>query len=143
MLVDRDGSTTVVTRTSWWPQEDLHVAHGSATAPSREAGPSGEVPAPPPRSRVLRTCAGGWSSIGTWPTAGSPDRSPRRCRTERSTHDGPGHIAAAAAPPRPLPGGAVSSRSRVRDRERAVEPLRQQVPACPHCRPDTEPGVPG
>ncbi|WP_433455592.1 DUF6233 domain-containing protein [Streptomyces sp. CA-142005] len=26
-------------------------------------------------------------------------------------------------------------------REQAVEALRQQVPTCPHCRPDTELGV--
>jgi hypothetical protein len=34
-----------------------------------------------------------------------------------------------------------SGRFRAVTRAQAVEALRQQVPACPHCRPDTELGV--
>ncbi|AGS67388.1 hypothetical protein B446_02780 [Streptomyces collinus Tu 365] len=34
-----------------------------------------------------------------------------------------------------------SGRCRPVSREQAVEALRQQVPACPHCRPDTALGV--
>jgi hypothetical protein len=34
-----------------------------------------------------------------------------------------------------------SGRVRGITREQAVEALRQQVPPCPHCRPDTELGL--
>ncbi|MGW2426041.1 DUF6233 domain-containing protein [Streptomyces sp. NPDC001709] len=34
-----------------------------------------------------------------------------------------------------------SGRCRPATREQAMEALRQQVPACPHCRPDTDLGI--
>ncbi|MCG0065988.1 hypothetical protein L0F81_22270 [Streptomyces tricolor] len=45
VLVDLDGSTTMLLRTYWWPQPGLRVARRSASAPSREAGRGGgEMP---------------------------------------------------------------------------------------------------
>ncbi|MFI5979204.1 DUF6233 domain-containing protein, partial [Streptomyces sp. NPDC051452] len=36
---------------------------------------------------------------------------------------------------------ATNGRCRPATRHQALDALRQQVPPCPHCRPDTAPGV--
>lgn len=47
VLVDLDGSTTMVTRSYRWPQPGLRAARRSALAASREPGRGGEMPTSP------------------------------------------------------------------------------------------------